>query len=695
MPRFLRLCDGDYHLLPFEERSAFVQTYVNGMDEDTPPIHSAIARALLYGLSKDEEGAGQALLDLYYLHPLSYDLDYEGGATYRAWSFLLATGLQFQQWNLDGLAGALWERALRDEAALRLDGRQAGTIARDIRIRLAANNLVTMPPILGRLQLEEFLSEDMVKLAPALTNTLESTGYPQYSIRIYHDLWESDGTGMHHLRSFVNACRAAKAYTVGTDTLIASMENVVSTSNTMLFKDSVLQFASFLLSEKDLSNASRLLDAAEDHMPDDPMVLEHKARLALQQGDPAKAESLYRRILTYLPGNNQARLLLAGALDEQGKTSEAIALLERVPPGTAMRNYDAALASLYLKDGQMHRAETIIRRLVRANEFDSIPRLVESLAEHGNPREAQRILYGISERLTNDDNEFMWQAALLGAISPRESPDLFRRVALQLRDSASEHPSRWTDYLETWDRVARNHDLTNRLQSELEALWDNGDGPFAAGAKLFELNAIADRKTEAAARITDLLNHPDYDETLLQNVATHLAEAGHVVLAADLVLEMTERNPSSTDLSLNTVAMLNKAGRQDEATQLLNKLSARAVVDAELSGRVGMFYQAMGLKTEASNAFKHAILLDPYARSFVEYVNYAKLLIETGNLGEARRVLRYSFRNPVNSEVGVLVELVAAEGALQQGKDAVLDFNLSPQNLRRFTREAARRSAPK
>jgi tetratricopeptide (TPR) repeat protein len=77
------------------------------------------------------------------------------------------------------------------------------------------------------------------------------------------------------------------------------------------------------------ADARRLLEAAVAHLPDDPSLLLHLGKLDLQEGRPAEAETWLRRILVTEKTDTEAEYTLASALQAQGKTAEAAAVLKQ------------------------------------------------------------------------------------------------------------------------------------------------------------------------------------------------------------------------------------------------------------------------------------------------------------------------------------------------------------------------------
>jgi predicted Zn-dependent protease len=75
--------------------------------------------------------------------------------------------------------------------------------------------------------------------------------------------------------------------------------------------------------------ARRLMEAAVVHLPKDPVLLIHLARLDVQAGKGADAEKWLRSVLTRDPSDTEALYTLSSALQLQGRTEEAVATLKQ------------------------------------------------------------------------------------------------------------------------------------------------------------------------------------------------------------------------------------------------------------------------------------------------------------------------------------------------------------------------------
>jgi predicted Zn-dependent protease len=116
--------------------------------------------------------------------------------------------------------------------------------------------------------------------------------------------------------------------------------------------------------------ARRLMEAAVVHLPNDPALLIHRAKLDLQEGQAAEAEQRLRQVLRTDASDTEALYTLVSALQLQSRTDEAAAALkvyqrtkdevvrankplEEVPDSPTARPADyAELATLLLRIGR-------------------------------------------------------------------------------------------------------------------------------------------------------------------------------------------------------------------------------------------------------------------------------------------------------------------------------------------------------
>jgi tetratricopeptide (TPR) repeat protein len=102
--------------------------------------------------------------------------------------------------------------------------------------------------------------------------------------------------------------------------------------------------------------------------PETPEDVLMGAELAGRAGDPADAETAYRRALTLLPGDLDATAGLAHVLQQQNKTAEADTLLSdalKAHPNDP--RLVAETASLYAKEGKIKQAIPLLEQLRAAN----------------------------------------------------------------------------------------------------------------------------------------------------------------------------------------------------------------------------------------------------------------------------------------------------------------------------------------
>ncbi len=173
--------------------------------------------------------------------------------------------------------------------------------------------------------------------------------------------------------------------------------------------------------------AVRLLDERLEEHPEDPDLLTARARLLAEEGKNTEAEVMLRRAVALDPLHRNARQALAGLLQSQGRTEEAVSVYEQLlriqpdnvqalaavgeftldDPQRARPYLEEAvrlqpnhwqpmvnLAVCYVRLGQLDKAEAMLRRAltIEPDAPSTLTTLAAVLALQNRHGEAQRIL---------------------------------------------------------------------------------------------------------------------------------------------------------------------------------------------------------------------------------------------------------------------------------------------------------------
>ncbi len=165
------------------------------------------------------------------------------------------------------------------------------------------------------------------------------------------------------------------------------------------------------------------------------------AAAALRDGDPARAEGLFRELLASRPGHVRARELLAGLYVETGRMTEAIALLDRglaLAPGH--RGMSLLLARLLTEQGDETRARTILDAALTAHAGDAdLNALAAALDARANRNEQAIARYRAALAARPGDGR-LWLGlgiALEALGERRDARDAFQRARLAGLDAAA------------------------------------------------------------------------------------------------------------------------------------------------------------------------------------------------------------------------------------------------------------------
>lgn len=665
--------------LPEEERELFAEDFLEQPMES--PVHAAIVRTLLYGLLGNSEAAEDALDQLLDLRAVAWAGDFSESAAQRHWRFLLNAGVQLQTWKLNDLAVYLWESALADEAAIRLQGSDIASTVREIRLRLIAAQLVEDSPFEAELRVAEFARTSSPELVLVLASMLENAGYYNQSLRALTYLCRTDPVNPQFLRSLLNSCRGADDAATATQAIEAALKAGLAESAGR--RDLVMQFLEFLIGRNELSAALDLIARLEPEDRADPRILEREGRILSLQGRTAEAEQIYRKLLALDESNIAFRFSLAETLDRGGKNSEAIDVLRDASSRTPGVLAEMRLAGLYLKSGDIDRVRTIARRLLRGKAGGEIPSLAGQIASLGD-KELALILLHTAISQTDDARLLVdWQIQAIQLIDRAKEPVLFQKSLARLKAFAGDQIDLALRYYDL-----RQNLLEPRSQSEwtaeLEGDWADGEGSAAAGVKLAERYADAGAADSLDRVLGRLFERSDLPAPSLTRVIEHLQKPALFDRAVRVTAHLVELQPMQEEFWLNHARMLVASGNVKAALERLDQLSCRRVLDDSITAPLAEAYVEAGETTKARALFEEAVQEDPAARNFNVYNAYARLLLDEGDLSAAGRILSTGYSNRKNRDVTLLLDYVRASNANLAPERLLAALQIPPATSRKF-----------
>jgi lipopolysaccharide biosynthesis regulator YciM len=670
-------------LLAPDERPAFAETYLAGVDVRAHPLHHAIASVLLHGLAGAEAAARADLERLATLGAMAGDsLDENVPSGGRRWTFLRSAGIRLISWKLEPLAALLWERALADDALIELEGEPALETAREVRRRLHALRIAGAPSPEAALEIVEAFvrvaSKDGVLL---LGETLGSVGAPLQAVIVHRQLWEADPGNAQMLGSLVDACRAAQDTETAEEAFTRLIEGGLFRGNEVAQQDNLLKLTDLLEGGGRSERARVLLASAVEQSPRDSRLALRYAQLCERGGHPAEAIATYQRVLQSEPRNFAAQLALATVLEQQGDIAGALKVLQR----STSSEGEARLAQLRARAGGIDEALASLDRLpAPQNVWPSI-HVAAALAERGHAKIARGVLQSALDRNGDPRMRFPLQSKAIEMLAPDAGEAAILREMRRLRLLADEQPEMLTSYFDFVQKQSARLGVAARFREELRGVWADGAGPAAAGLALLAAQLEA-KDAAVSATLDRLLARDDLGEVWLGRVAEALRTAERYDLAAPVFAELAAIDPAGEEHVLDGARALHRAGRTAEAHATLGRLEALAVLNDELAGRLAAAYATCGAPERARLFFQQAMRADPHARHYSTHLACARTQSAAGDFDGAKRTLRAAFANPANDDFAAIVAWLTASGRVAQFAAELKDFGLPPARLAQFTR---------
>lgn len=670
-----------YLLLPEGERSGLMREIEGRLDDVSRPVQAPLTRALLAGLRGDERAARTQLDTLFALRPMLAGSDERSTAATRRWDFNLFAGAQLMTWRLPGLASYFWEKALADEASIALQVQPQDPSADAVRARVAevrtratALQLMRGEPGEADAALDLYTRHAPPDGLLPLAEILESFNANPLAITIYRRLWALEPSNPHALRNAVAAGRNAEDWSTMEEILTRVVTEGYFKQNPVAHRDLVQQLVEALVKRGDYEASCRYLGEATQGAPPDARLLARLADLQKSAGKTSDAVATYQRALTLEPANATIRLAFAALLEGEGKTVEAIDVLERATGG----EIDARLATLNLKAGRGEEALAALERLPDTDRPRAALTLANDLATAGQSDRAVRLLRFTLGRTREAKMAFSLQSRLVELL-----PGGVDRAALQLdlrklRRAAGADPAGLANYFALLQREAPRLGCEAELRDEINRAWEGGRGEVAAGAALLAGQVARGEREAALASWKRLLAHPMLDVGALRIVL----EVFPAEVWREPRLEALERlarlDAGDAGRLIAWATALHEAGRKPEAMQVAGELAARTVFNGDLLAQAAALFATLGDEEKARQSFAQASALDPAGQKVELHLGFAQLLTRQNRFGEARHELRIVSRNPAARPASALIGYLTASSHLADFEEHLVDFTLSP-----------------
>ena len=414
-----------YLLLPADERAAFVDEYLRGWQGRDEPVHEVLSALLLHGLQGDAARARKDVDALLALRLASPD-NGERSADARRWNYVLDAGAQLESWNLGPLAASLWRQALQEGTAWDRRDIEAQGVQAEIRNRLVLLEVATAAdPEVRRERVSDYLGShprvDLVHVAA--TQLLASSEFPA-ARQFYGALLRQEPGDGDDWRNLLIACDAggdADGMEAVLDSLLESARQAPSVPGRAEW---VHDLAALHQLEGDAAGAVRLLEREfQDGLRAAPVVTS-LAQAYERGGMLDDAARVWQEGIAADYGNARTyRLALAGLEERRGNLPQAISWLEAETAGLARPVAGAAvaqLAGLYLRTGRTDQAKNLALDLLKANDLEPLPGVLEAFVKAGQQPLVREWLRTAIRRSRDPQIRFQLQQRLLQSdLAPR------------------------------------------------------------------------------------------------------------------------------------------------------------------------------------------------------------------------------------------------------------------------------------
>jgi choline-sulfatase len=316
-----------------------------------------------------------------------------------------------------------------------------------------------------------------------------------------------------------------------------------------------------------VEEAVKLLDARLGEHPDDPELLTSRASIYLAVGAFDEGETLLRRAVAADALHHRSRLTLAAVLERNGRTDEAIGLLEdllKIDPGHA-----EALARIgVIKLGDPGAARAYLEEAVRLQprRADYLLQLGVCYLRLGDHRRAEASLRRGLE-LQPDDPDLLNNLSIVLTLDQR-----YGEAEPILRDLLNADPA----FAEARNNLALCLLYQGRLsEAESEARRVLATGPAFRDARL-TLSAVlfeSGRFEESAAILESLLAREPHDVELSARLGMAVEAGGDAARALPLLRAAFPSYPQHLELLAALARAEERAGDREEARRLYASLA--------------------------------------------------------------------------------------------------------------------------
>ena len=662
-----------YFLLPSAERAPFVTGYLARMRaRGGSPVHATLAAALLHGLSGDDGAARRDLDDIVRMRLLDGSPGADRlTAEQRRWNYVYSCGTQLQAWNLDGLAAHLWRRALSEVSTFdRLDPDVHVTLG-EIRSRqLIAEAVTAADPQQVTELVTEFLRDTSAPLTVANTaSALLNTGQASVAAQLFERLALVSPPEPDTLRSLLLAQDASGDTAAVERTLSAMLVGSLPAGGTPNRLETLTRLAALRENSGDPDGAIRLLLETRRQFPRAAPVLRVLAQTLERQGRLDDAAAILREAAgadrTFMTqdalagmelrrGNREAAYVLArDAKAPDSEPEQAWWLGKRV--------------EIFLLSGHAAEAVALARRWAEEGHATGLLEAVNSLANGGQRPAAREILTEAVNRAREPTVRYALQAAFVRLFcTDKDVPtEVFLREVRRLEHLAQTTVGLSARYAEDRYNVARARGATDWLEAELRRQWRDGAGDIAAGDWLGRLYLDQKRWEPLRGLVAAIEVRPNLPETVLSGLASRLVNEGQPSMSLALFERLRRRFPQNAGYAVLRARALWVCDRRAEAAGVLDSLDAAGTFRETGDAPAAALWLELGERDRARASLQTALARSPQGtRAALLQRRLATLDIEDKRLDEAASLLATIYRDPTQTDLGLLMNYLDAAGQL-------------------------------
>lgn len=544
---------------------------------------------------------------------------------------LLARLAQFTR-NPSARRKYLEQAAEQIEQARRLDAenldvlRAVGAIYLD----LAADDPASLA--IGQAAFEELLSRDPADVSAALTlgRLYLDQNAPEKAAAVFRALIERvPGQRMAYsllIEALLRAEQPAEAEKALRDMIALDPDSM----------ESRLALAELLGGRGEHGAAMEVLSGIPEELRADPRVRRQLAWSQYLTGDLDSALASLEPLLAENADDRGLRLLKGLILTAEGRSTEALALLQGLQPEGEGRDLALSLTV----------ADLLVRSGRQGEAVSSLAGLAESLEREGRGEEAQEVRLELARVLLEGERWAELDEALAPLLSLEPGPARLQAVLL-LAEALAEQ--------------GRHPEALERLAAE-------GDSP-AVGAKRAEVLLRAGREDEARERIAELTRAGGTPSTLAAAQAYHRLERyGESV---PMLEALVGREPASVVGRFLLGVAYERTGRREPAVEQFQEVLKLDPDFHPALNYLGFLYAEAGENLEeALSLVRRAVALDPDSGAYVDSLGWAHHRL--GQHDEARSYLERAVRlEPEDATLHEhLGDVYVALGQKERARDA-------------------------